>query len=252
MASQEELRRGITDQIVEPKSFEPTRRQQAVTGVTEIVALPEAERSGAAPSPRCGGAESLDLCRYFSRQIQATKLFRAHATDARGTDGMGASSADRRMTWRDKFWRLPFLPLSFHVGRTPSGKQLPPYRDTRYQLHSGHASFRQRRDRRARQQLDQRPADLLGRMHAPGICVEAEHETKGVLCVDGDTKGGVFDTREVAGSDDLYVFGGFRAKNRDFIDCGKSGALPNSSFSGARETVVVAETILAQARLANA
>ena len=86
-------------------------------------------------------------------------------------------------------------------------------------------------------------------MHAPGICAEAEHEGKGILYADGDTKGAEFDTREVAGSDELFVFGGFQAKNRQFIEAVKSGTQPESCFADALETMQVAETILAQAAL---
>jgi len=83
-------------------------------------------------------------------------------------------------------------------------------------------------------------------MHAPGIWVEAEHEGKGYLYADGDTEGIEYDTREVAGSDELYVFGGFQAKNREFIDCLKSGEQPGSCFADAVKTMEVAERILAQ------
>ena len=86
-------------------------------------------------------------------------------------------------------------------------------------------------------------------MHAPGICVEAELEDIGTLYADGDTQGVAYDTREVAGSDELYVYGGFRAKNREFIDCLKSGEQPSSHFGDAVKTMEVAETILAQALL---
>ncbi|MFN8496001.1 MAG: Gfo/Idh/MocA family oxidoreductase [Caldilineaceae bacterium] len=86
-------------------------------------------------------------------------------------------------------------------------------------------------------------------MHAPGICVEAEHEVKGVLYADGDTKGVVYDTKAVAGSDQLYVYGGFQAKNREFIDAVKNGAQPSSHFGDAVKTMEVAEIILAQALL---
>lgn len=83
-------------------------------------------------------------------------------------------------------------------------------------------------------------------MHAPGICAEAEHEGKGYLYADGDTKGIEFDTKEVAGSDQNFVYGGFQAKNREFIDCIKSKKLPASNFSDALKTMEVAEVILAQ------
>lgn len=83
-------------------------------------------------------------------------------------------------------------------------------------------------------------------MHAPGICVEAEHEGKGRLYADGDTKGVEFDTRQVAGSDEFHVYGGFQAKNREFIDAVKSGTQPASCFADAIKTMEVAEIILAQ------
>lgn len=83
-------------------------------------------------------------------------------------------------------------------------------------------------------------------MHAPGICAEAEHEGKGHLYADGDKNGQEFDTRQVAGSDHNYVYGGFQAKNREFIDCVKTKRLPSSNFSDAVKTIEVAEIILAQ------
>lgn len=86
-------------------------------------------------------------------------------------------------------------------------------------------------------------------MHAPGICVEAEHESKGRLYAEGDTQGVEYDTREAAGSDELYVYGGFQAKNREFIDALKSGTQPSSCFADALKTMEVAERILAQALL---
>lgn len=88
-------------------------------------------------------------------------------------------------------------------------------------------------------------------MHAPGICAEAEHENKGYLYVDNDTKGIEYDTRAIAGSDELYAFGGFYAKNREFIDCVRSGTQPESNFSDAVKTMEAAEKILAQALLGN-
>ncbi|HZT41274.1 MAG TPA: Gfo/Idh/MocA family oxidoreductase [Chthonomonadaceae bacterium] len=86
-------------------------------------------------------------------------------------------------------------------------------------------------------------------MHAPGICAEAEHENLGTLYADGDTRGVTYDTREVAGSDEFFVFGGFQAKNREFIDAVKTGTQPGSNFSDAVKTMEVAEKILAQALL---
>jgi predicted dehydrogenase len=87
-------------------------------------------------------------------------------------------------------------------------------------------------------------------MHASGICAEAELEGKGYLYADGDTKGTEYDTRDVAGSSENFVFGGFQAKNREFIDAVKSGRQPGSHFGDALKTMEVAEKILAQALLA--
>jgi len=86
-------------------------------------------------------------------------------------------------------------------------------------------------------------------MHAPGICVEADLEDKGYLYADGDTQGIEFDTREIAGSNELYVFGGFQAKNREFIDCLKTGSQPACNFQDALRTMEVAEQILAYSLL---
>jgi predicted dehydrogenase len=86
-------------------------------------------------------------------------------------------------------------------------------------------------------------------MHAPGICAEAEIEGKGYLYADGDTKGVEYDTRQVAGSEELRVFAGFQAKNREYIDCLKAGRQPGSNFADAVKTMEVAERILAQALL---
>jgi predicted dehydrogenase len=87
-------------------------------------------------------------------------------------------------------------------------------------------------------------------LHAPGVCAELEHEVGGVLYADGDTRGERFETRVVAGSDALHVYGGFSAKSRQFIDAIKTNTQPESCFADAVKTMTVAETILAQALLA--
>lgn len=86
-------------------------------------------------------------------------------------------------------------------------------------------------------------------MHAPNICAEAEHETKGYIYADGDTKGVEYDAREMAGGNELFIYGGFQAKHRDFIDALKAGRQPSSHFGDALKTMEVAEIILAQALL---
>ncbi len=87
-------------------------------------------------------------------------------------------------------------------------------------------------------------------MHAPGICAEVEHEGKGTLYADGDTRGVEYNTRQVAGSEENYVFGGFQAKHREFIDAVRAGRQPGSHFGDALKTMEVAEKILAKALLA--
>jgi len=87
-------------------------------------------------------------------------------------------------------------------------------------------------------------------MHAPGISVDAEVEGKAYLYAEGDYHGREFDTREVAGSNELYVYGGFRAKSREFIDSLKAGReLTSSPFRDCLKTMEVAEKILAKAIL---
>lgn len=83
-------------------------------------------------------------------------------------------------------------------------------------------------------------------MHSPTVHAELDIEGKGYLYADGDVTGVEYDTKEVAGSEELFVYGGFQAKNREFIDCLKSGTQPQSCFADAVKTMEVAEKILAQ------
>jgi predicted dehydrogenase len=86
-------------------------------------------------------------------------------------------------------------------------------------------------------------------MHAPGICAEAEPEVGGRLYADGDTAGVHYDSRAIAGSEQFFVYGGFQAKNREFIDAVRDRRLPSSHFGDAIKTMEVAEKILAQSLL---
>lgn len=86
-------------------------------------------------------------------------------------------------------------------------------------------------------------------IHAPGVCAEAEHEGAGRLYADGDTTGVEYDARQVAGSDELHVYGGFQAKSREFVDAVRAGTQPASCFADAVRTMEVAERILAQSLL---
>ena len=87
-------------------------------------------------------------------------------------------------------------------------------------------------------------------MHAPGICAEVDTEGLTTIYADGDTTGTTMTSQEVAGSDEFYIFGGFQAKNREFIDALRGGAAPSSGFPDALKTMQVAHRILAQATLA--
>lgn len=86
-------------------------------------------------------------------------------------------------------------------------------------------------------------------MHSPGIWAEADPEDKGRVYKDGDTIGIEYDTREVAGSNEFYIYAGFQAKNREFIDCLKEKKQPSSNFSDALKTMEIAEKILAKSLL---
>ncbi|MGB3327454.1 MAG: Gfo/Idh/MocA family oxidoreductase [Thermomicrobiales bacterium] len=87
-------------------------------------------------------------------------------------------------------------------------------------------------------------------MHAPGICAELDSEGDGRLYADGDTSGVPYNSQIVAGSDQFFVYGGFQAKSREFIDAIKQGTLPSSHFGDARKTMDIAHRIIANATLA--
>jgi virulence factor len=87
-------------------------------------------------------------------------------------------------------------------------------------------------------------------MHALGIAVDAEVEGQAHVYADGDYQGVVYDARQVAGSDQNFVYGGFQAKNREFIDSLKTGQdVTSSPFRDCVKTMEVAEKVLAVALL---
>lgn len=89
-------------------------------------------------------------------------------------------------------------------------------------------------------------------MHAPGAYTDAEVEGDAWLYVQGDHNGRKLNTREVACSDQPFVFGGFQAKNREFIDSLKYGKdVCSSPFRDTVKTMRVCEVILANALLNN-
>ncbi len=88
-------------------------------------------------------------------------------------------------------------------------------------------------------------------MHSPGGYADAEPEHSARLYLDGDYEGQTIDTREAAGDDRLFVYGGFRTKNREFIDSLLAGKeMTSSPFRDALNTMEVCEKILAAALLA--
>lgn len=87
-------------------------------------------------------------------------------------------------------------------------------------------------------------------MQAPGICADAEPEVGGRLYAEGDGRGVAYDSREVAGGDQLFIYGGFQAKSREFVESLRTGRdVTSSPFRDCLRTMQLAEQILAQALL---
>jgi virulence factor len=85
-------------------------------------------------------------------------------------------------------------------------------------------------------------------MHSFRGYADVEPELDAKLYLDGNYEGETFDTKAVSGGDELYVFGGFRAKNREFIDSLKSGVDGcTSPFRDTVKTMRICHTILGQA-----
>jgi hypothetical protein len=83
-------------------------------------------------------------------------------------------------------------------------------------------------------------------MHSPGICAEVELEKEAFLYADGNYEGFRTDTREIAGSNELFVFGGFQNKSIEFINSILSGEEKTSSpFGDVLKTMKVCYEILA-------
>lgn len=84
-------------------------------------------------------------------------------------------------------------------------------------------------------------------IHCPSVCADVELENKAYFYEDGNYEGEVFDCREVAGGNEFYEYGGFKAKSREFIDSILTGECKTSSpFSDVIKTMRVLETIVAQ------
>ena len=85
-------------------------------------------------------------------------------------------------------------------------------------------------------------------LHAPGIYSDVEIENKAYLYANGDYEGKVFDAKEISGGNDLYIYGGFKNKSREFIDSLQSGKEQTTSpFKDVLKTMLVVELITANA-----
>ena len=84
------------------------------------------------------------------------------------------------------------------------------------------AMLRQRRHRIRDQQLVQQPARFSSRC-TPPRCTSTPRWRAWPTCTRTATTRGSYATEDVAGSHERFVYGGFQAKNREFIDSLKSG-----------------------------
>jgi len=82
-------------------------------------------------------------------------------------------------------------------------------------------------------------------MHATGIYAEVELEKEAFIYEEGNYEGIKYDTKAVAGSDELTVFGGFHAKHRELIESILSREEQTSSpFLDRLKTMEVCQIIL--------
>ncbi|MBI3990764.1 MAG: Gfo/Idh/MocA family oxidoreductase [Candidatus Omnitrophica bacterium] len=80
-------------------------------------------------------------------------------------------------------------------------------------------------------------------MHAKGISAYVEPEVKAVIYTDNIEEGTILESGEIAGSNELYVRGGFYSENRHFIDCVKNKKIPMTNFSDACKTMELVDRI---------
>lgn len=87
-------------------------------------------------------------------------------------------------------------------------------------------------------------------IHAPGVYADVELEQEGILYKQGDYHGVHFNAKEIAGGEELFLYGGFRKKHREFIDSIQQGKeMTSSPFRDVAKTMTVVERILAQSLL---
>lgn len=81
-------------------------------------------------------------------------------------------------------------------------------------------------------------------LHVPGGCAELDLEGTGRIFTDGRTEGTTTTAQEVSGSQDFYVYAGFRQKTAEFIEAVRTRVPPPSHFGDALQTMRIAESIL--------
>jgi virulence factor len=89
-------------------------------------------------------------------------------------------------------------------------------------------------------------------LHADGVFAEVDPEVEARVFAEGDTEGQRYTAQEVAGSDELWANGGFRAKHREFVDSILTGKdITSSPLRDAVKTMEVAEVVLANSLLSH-
>jgi virulence factor len=87
-------------------------------------------------------------------------------------------------------------------------------------------------------------------LHSRGVFADVDQDREARVYVEGNTDGDRYGAAEVAGSDELWAYGGFRAKHREFVDSIITGTDSTSSpLRDAVKTMEVAEMVLARSLL---
>jgi predicted dehydrogenase len=80
-------------------------------------------------------------------------------------------------------------------------------------------------------------------MHSKNFSAYADPDDKATFNADGDVKGEIVTTADAAGSEEPYIYLGFHAENRHFMDCIKSGEQPGANFTDAIKTMELIDRI---------
>lgn len=80
-------------------------------------------------------------------------------------------------------------------------------------------------------------------MHGEGISAYCNPDGDTLIFKDNSPEPEVLSTKKATGSDENRVYYGFAGENRHFIDCVKSGAQPQTSFSDALKTMLLVDAM---------